>query len=214
MRLFGIARLCEYRGGRSPPRRLSVPSPFRLGCFGLIACVLCVAARPFLMPSSVPAASRSPLRPIRYDKRSGCLRVILLLARRGVGRVGRAVSSRLVSSRLVMAIMRPLRLLSPCVPLIARRRAALRIAATRPLRFLMVLSFARSHHACDTLSPRPSTRETGSGTGRGLARCCEISDVRRFEKSGRGCLFPRPLVRASIGCHICLGCSRSDSVAC
>lgn len=70
MRLFDMARLCEYRGGR-PFYRLAIPSLFRLGCLGLIACVLCVASRPFLMPLSVPTASRSPLRPIRYDKRGG-----------------------------------------------------------------------------------------------------------------------------------------------
>lgn len=122
-----MARLCEYRGG-CPFYRLAIPSLFRLGCLGLIACVLCVAARPFLMPLSVPAASRSPLRPIRYDKRGG--------GSETAGRPAACYSwpsdGSVVRSRLVMAIMRPLQLLTPCVPRIARRRAALRIADALP----------------------------------------------------------------------------------
>ena len=122
------------------------PTPFHLDGLGRIAYVLCVAACPSLTPSSVPAASRSPRL---SDTISGAearrLRLVPLLARRNGG-TG--------ASGLVMAIMRPLRLLTPCVPRIARRRAASRIAAARPFRFLMIPSLACSRHTHRFISPR------------------------------------------------------------
>lgn len=59
----------------------------------------------------------------------------------------------------------------------------------------MALSLARSHHACDTLSPRPSTRETGSRAGRVLARRCGDDDVRRIKKKRARFSFPVRLLR-------------------
>lgn len=129
-----------------------------------------------IAPSRLP-----PRRPV---SRGGCLRVILLLARRGVGRVGRAVSRHGYHASVAAAY--PMRASDrlPCCPFISP-----------PLvRSRMVSPLARSRHARRFISPRPSTRETGSRTGRGLARCCEISDVRRIEKSGRVFRFPVPLL--------------------
>lgn len=166
LRLFGMARLCGYLGRFFLPRRLSSLSPPCLCGLRLIACVLCVAARPFLMPSFAPAASRSPLRPIRYDKRGGGYGSPYCLLRRGV--------ERGVRSRFAVAIMRPLRLLAPCVPRIARRHAAHRIADARPFRFLMVLSHDALTHpfsSCPHFNIASSNRHGRRGEGRDEDGC-------------------------------------------
>lgn len=153
LRLFGMARLCGYLG-RFLPRRLFSLSPPCLCGLRLIACVLCVAARPFLMPSSAPAASRSPLRPIRYDKRGGGYGSPYCLLRRGV--------ERGVRSRFAVAIMRPLRLLAPCGPRIARRRAAIPVSPTLALRMVLPHdALARSFQSCPPhdISPPIDTRD-------------------------------------------------------
>lgn len=148
---------------RRPFYRLSIPSLFRRNCFGLIACVLCVAARP-----APRAVIRLPLLAPRYAPSDT------------IGGAGVCGSSRclpdgasdgsVVRFRLVVAVMRPLRLLAPCVPRIARRRAALSYRRRSPFAwcFRMMLSLARFRHTRRTISPRPSTRETGSRAGRTL----------------------------------------------
>ena len=153
MRLFDMARLCGYLG-RFLSGRLVVPSPFHLGGLGRIACGFCVATRPFSVSSSVPAAFRSSLRPSRHDRLGGCLRDVPLLARRSDGRVLR--------SRRVRHAFVPL--LAPCVPRIARRRIAPRIAA--PPRSRTVSPLARSHHA-RIIAIAPPNRHERRGAGRG-----------------------------------------------
>lgn len=92
--------------------------------------------------------------------------------------------------------------------------------------------------ATSAQSPRPASRLVLRPVGRGgqLRRPCLLASlplcrralrlsallawrgvgggVRRMKKAGGGVCFPRPLVRAFIGCYIRLGRSRSDSVAC
>ena len=71
---------------------------------------------------------------------------------------------------LVVDAMRPcLCLVHACLGSLA----AMPLSVSSPLlRSRMASPLARSHHACDTLSPRLSTRETGSRAGRVLTWRC------------------------------------------
>lgn len=140
LRLFDMVLIFEHRGVSHP-----VASPFH--------------------PHSVSAspASRSPPRP--SDTIDGAearrLRVVILLARRSVGRGVR--SRRGLSCVMCHAL----------VPLLALRASDRPPPCRSPYRrFRMMLSRACSRYARLSISPRPSTRETGSGAGRVLARRC------------------------------------------
>lgn len=84
-------------------------------------------------------------------------------------------------------------LLTPCVPRIARRHAALRIAAARPFRFRMMLSLTRPRHARIMLSPPPNQHwRRGEGRGECLLGGADRMMCVGLKKSGR-VFFPRPL---------------------
>lgn len=164
LRLFGMALLYGYRG-RFQSRRFVVPSsvPPRRGRADCLRPLRRRPSRPSCRYSS--PASRSPPRP--FDTMSGAVSAGRPAACPAGSRTERAVSSELSCVRADACPMR-------ASDRIALHRAALRIADARSFRFLMVPPLARSHHACDTISPRPSTRETG---GRGGANACSV--VRR-----------------------------------
>lgn len=117
------------------------------------------------MPLSVPAASRFSPRP--SDTISGA---------ETAGRPAACYSwpsdGSVVRYRLVMVIMRPLRLLAPCAPRIARRHAAHRIDDAHPFRFLMVPSLTRFCHARISMSPR--LIDTGDGEPGGADTCLAL----------------------------------------
>lgn len=94
----------------------------------------------------------------------------------------------------------------PCVPRIARRLAAFRIAAALPFPHGAV---ARPFSSCPHSSIAPSNRHEGRGAERG--GCLFGGDVRRMKKKRAGVRFPSacfgPIAR------ICLGSNRSCIVA-
>lgn len=160
LRLFGIARLGEYRGAFLF-HCLSVPSPFRFGCLGLTACVPCVAACQSLTPLSVPAASRFSPRP--HDTMSGAVSAGRPAACSAGRRTGRVCG-------LVVDAMRPcLCLVHACLGSLT----AMPLSVSSPLlRSRMASPLARSHHACDTLSPPPLY--TGDGEPGGANACSAV----------------------------------------
>lgn len=191
-----MARLCEYRG--RPFYRLSIPSPFRRNCFGLVACVLCVAARP--VPRAVPASptSRSPLRPIRYDKRGGCSETAGRPAARSTERrTGRAVSSRRECHASVAAAhpMRSSDRPPPC-RFSYRRRSSVSFPHDTAARLLS---------SCPPFYIAPPNRHERRGAGRG--GCLLGGDARWIKKAGGVSCSPSACF-CSIE-HICPDCSRS-----
>ena len=137
-------RLCGIGGRRRPFYRLAVPSPFLLGGLWLIACV---------------PASRSSLRPIRYDRRGGGY---------GASRCSLGGASDGANGFIVNAMR-----LCRCLPhacLGSPAAVPFFVSLSQLSRSHTVLSLACSRHARLSISPRHPTRETGSGTGRVLAR--------------------------------------------
>ena len=159
LRLFDMVLIFEYRGVPHPVASPFYPVPSRRSREDCL--------RPLRRRLSIPHAVIRPCcfpllsPPVRYDRRGedcGASRCLLQLA---VGRVGRAVSSRRGYHASVAAAC-PMRASDrlPCRPFISPPLVRSRMAS--PL--------ARSRHARRFISPRPSTRETGSRTGRMLAR--------------------------------------------
>lgn len=161
LRLFGMALLYGYRGGVSNPVASSFHPPFRLGVVGLTACVPCVAACQSLTPLSVPAASRFSPRP--HDTMSGAVSAGRPAAYPTGRRTGRVCG-------LVVDAMHPcLCLVHACLGSLA----AMPLSVSSPLlRSRMASPLARSHHACDTLSPPPLY--TGDGEPGGASACSAV----------------------------------------
>ena len=147
LRLFDMARLCGYRG---PHRPIPVP-PLRpradcLCPLRRYPSVLCAVIR--------PAASRSSLRsPDTNGRGGGYWSPICLPDGTTDGSCG-----------LIVVVMRPCRLLAPCVPRIARRRAAPRIADARPFPHGVA---ARPFPSCPPHAIAPPNRHDGRGAWRG-----------------------------------------------
>lgn len=166
--------ICEYRGVPHP-----VASPFHPHSVSAASGEL-RAPPPLLAPRFAPSDTIGGA-----EATAGASYCLLGGTEDGAG--GFAVACH-VSWSCVMCSCRCL----PCLPRIARRRAALSYRRRSPsaLCFRMMLSLALSCHARISISPRLSTRETGSRAGRVLTWRCGDDDVRRIKKSGRGFRSP------------------------
>lgn len=179
LRLSDVARLSplgEYR------RRSRRPLPFRSGSSGLLAyCVPCVAAP---IPTTVAITRWLSIphggRPTRcYARLAPFPRLPDTMD--GAGTTGRPAACP-TGRRTERAV--PSWLLVQCVPWIARRLAAFRIAAALPFPHGAV---ARPFPSCPHSSIAPPVRHEERGAGRG--GCLFGGDMRRMKKAG-GCSFP------------------------
>ena len=206
LRLFGMALLYGYPGGgRFQSRRFVVPSsvpPRR----GRADCLRPLRRRPS-RPScrySYPA-SRSSLRPIRYDRRSGGSEASGRPAACSAGRrTGRMVSSWLSCIRSAACPMRSSDRSLPCRSFVSPPIARSVSSWCRRSPVFVMPAFQYRHASLHG--------RRGAGRGECLLGGAEMMMCVGLKKSGRGFRSPSACF-GSIGC-INLDSSRTGIVAC
>lgn len=175
-----VLKSCGYPMWLGSPRSVNTGGVPVAPCRSVPAVPVCLLTASHALPPHPPRRLPYPLLrssrfsppPARHGWTGRRPRAAPLLARRNGGRSGAPV---------VVAC--------PCVPRIARRLAAFRIAAALPFPHDIV---ARLFPSCPHSSIAPSNRHEGRGAGRG--GCLFGDDVRRMKKAG-GCSFPVRLLR-------------------
>lgn len=162
LRLFDMALLCGYRDGgvRSIASLPHLGFISSVSGLGLIACVLCIAARPSIVSLSASPASRLP--PCPPDTIDGAEARGRHTARSAERMTGRAVSSELSCVRAAACPMRAPDHQPSCRSPYRRRFSVPAWRRRSPVLIMLAIHYR----------PRLSTRETGSRAGRVLARRC------------------------------------------